>query len=250
MNCSGEGFFNATLYNTVQIQQRIEVSNQKSVTITGSGFPTLRAATLGTDESSAVADVGNFTGIFLVSGGSTLTMNALVLEGGRSKDGGAVVVLSSSSVHAFDCTFENNNATTGGAISARDSEVHIDGTTRFSNNSAEYGGSLSMYRSEVHIDGATIFSNNFAEHGGVGAGLEAFNRHMPASIQTKKVRKVIQVVEVVLEWRAVRGLGGAARTDCQDLARARPVKHEFGLEHLGVRVRLHTLADGGGRLIH
>ena len=114
MNCSGEGFFNATLYNTVQIQQRIEVSNQKSVTITGSGFPTLRAATLDTDESSAVADVGNFTGIFLVSGGSTLTMNALVLEGGRSKDGGAVVVLSSSSVHAFDCTFENNNATTGG----------------------------------------------------------------------------------------------------------------------------------------
>ena len=58
------------------------------------------------------------------------------------------------------------------------------------------------------------------------------------------------MVEVVPGWRAVRGLGGGARTDCQDLARARPVKHEFGREHLGVRVRLHTLADGGGRVVH
>ena len=118
MNCSGEGFFNATLYNSVQIQQRIEVSDQKTVTITGEGLPTISAATLDdaldSAESSAVTDVGNSIGIFLVSGGSTLTVNALVLEGGRSEDGGAVVVLSSSSMHVFDCTFKNNNATTGG----------------------------------------------------------------------------------------------------------------------------------------
>eukprot|EP00904_Undaria_pinnatifida_P007520 jgi/Undpi1/3899/HiC_scaffold_16.g07267.m1 len=119
MNCSGEGFFSATLYNSVQIQQRIEVSTRKTVNITGDGFPTISAATLDnaldSAESSAVTDVGNSTGIFLVSGGSTLTMKSLILDGGRSEDGGAVVVLSSSSMHVFDCTFKNNNATnTGG----------------------------------------------------------------------------------------------------------------------------------------
>ena len=38
--------------------------------------------------------------------------------------------------------------------------------------------------------------------------------------------------------------------DSQDLARVRPVKREFGLEHLGARVRLDTLANGGGRVVH
>ena len=31
---------------------------------------------------------------------------------------------------------------------------------------------------------------------------------------------------------------------------ARPVKRKFGLEYLGVRVSLHTLADGGSRGVH
>ena len=39
-------------------------------------------------------------------------------------------------------------------------------------------------------------------------------------------------------------------SECQDLVRARPVKRECGLEHVGVRTRLHTLADGGGRVVH
>ena len=36
----------------------------------------------------------------------------------------------------------------------------------------------------------------------------------------------------------------------QDLVSARSVKREFGLEHLGVGVPLHTLTDGGGRVVH
>ena len=85
---------------------------------------------------------------------------------------------------------------------------------------------------------------------GVGAGFVAFNRHTPTSIRTGQVGREVQIEEVAPEWRAVRGLGGGAGADSQDLAGARPVKREFGLEHLGVRVRLHTLADGGGRVVH
>ena len=85
---------------------------------------------------------------------------------------------------------------------------------------------------------------------GVGAGLSAFNRHTPTSTRTGKVGREIQIEKVAPGWQAVRRLGVGAGTDCQNLVRTRPVKREFGLEHLVVRVRLHTLADYGGRVIH
>ena len=85
---------------------------------------------------------------------------------------------------------------------------------------------------------------------GVGAGLAAFNCLTPTSVRTGQVGREVQIEEVATEWRAVRGLGGGAGADSHDLVRARPVKREFGLEHLGVRVRLHTLTDDGGRVAH
>ena len=85
---------------------------------------------------------------------------------------------------------------------------------------------------------------------GVGAGFAAFSRHTPTGVRTGQVGREVQIEEVALEWRAVRGLRGGAGTDCQNFVRARPVKRKFGLEHLGVRVRFHTLVDGGGRVVH
>ena len=84
----------------------------------------------------------------------------------------------------------------------------------------------------------------------VGAGLAAFDRHTPASIRTEQVGREVQIEEVLPEWRAVRGLGRGAGTNCKDFVRVRSVKRKFGLEYLGVRVSLHTLADGGGRVVH
>ena len=81
---------------------------------------------------------------------------------------------------------------------------------------------------------------------GVGAGLAAFNRHTPTSVRTRQGGREVQIEEVAPECRAVRGLGGGAGTDYQDLLGARPAKREFSLEQFGVRVRLLTLADGGG----
>ena len=85
---------------------------------------------------------------------------------------------------------------------------------------------------------------------GVGAGLAAFDRHTTASTRTGHVEVEVQIEEVMPEWRAVRGLGGGARANSQDFERARPVKRKFDLEYLGVRVSLHTLADGGSLVVH
>ena len=48
----------------------------------------------------------------------------------------------------------------------------------------------------------------------------------------------------------VRGVSGGAGGNCEDFVGARPVERELGLETLGVRVRLHNLADGGSRIVH
>ena len=85
---------------------------------------------------------------------------------------------------------------------------------------------------------------------GVGAGFAALDGLTPTSVRTGQVGRGIQIEEVAPERRTVRGLGGGAGTDCQDLVRVRPFKCEFGLEYLGVGVRLHTLADGRGRIVH
>ena len=114
MNCTGQGVFNVTLYSSVQVNRRIEVSNQKRVHITVSGFPTIRAEPRDNELLSAFPDAGTTSGIFLVSNQSTLSINALVLEGGYAEDGGGVAVLASSSLHAFACTFKNNSAAAGG----------------------------------------------------------------------------------------------------------------------------------------
>ena len=85
---------------------------------------------------------------------------------------------------------------------------------------------------------------------GVGAAFAALDGHTPTSVRTGQVGREIQIEEVAPERRTVRGLGGGAGTDCQDLVRARPVERKFGLEYLGVGVRFHTLEDGRGRIVH
>ena len=85
---------------------------------------------------------------------------------------------------------------------------------------------------------------------GFGAGLAAFDRHTPASIRTGKVGRKVQIEEVIPEWRTVRSLHRGAWANGQNFVRTRPIKSKFGLEHLGVRVSLHTLVDGGSRVVH
>lgn len=118
MNCSGPGEFNVAWHNSLQLDSRIEVSSRKHVTITGSsstGIPTVTAAPHDdTTDNATSNDPGNISGIFLVSNGSTLTMNNMALDGGYSEDGGAVTVLGSSYLNVIDCIFTNNHASRNG----------------------------------------------------------------------------------------------------------------------------------------
>ncbi|CAM9817102.1 unnamed protein product, partial [Laminaria digitata] len=81
----------------------------KNLTITG-------CSTLVTGRPGAEIDAGNTTGLFSVSGGSTLRLQNLLLKGGSSEDGGGVDVRSSSSLYVVDCSFVNNSASAGGKI--------------------------------------------------------------------------------------------------------------------------------------
>ena len=92
-------------------------------------------------------------------------------------------------------------------------------------------------------------SGNVAAVVWVGAGLAAFDRYTPASIRTGQVGRKVQKEEVIPEWRTVR-LHRGAWANGQNFVRTRPIKSVFGPEHLGVRVSLHSLADGGSRVVH
>lgn len=109
MNCTGDGTFDVTWTGTVPVTKVVEVSRQKQLTVTGS------SQALG-DSSSDVMDAGNSTGIFVVSNGSTLILNYMVLEGGISPAGAAIDARDYSSVRVLGCAFTNNDATTGGEI--------------------------------------------------------------------------------------------------------------------------------------
>ena len=120
INCTGEGVFDVTWYDTVQIEQTIAVSDQKSVTVTGSNSPTASTGESDPDEPVATIDGGNTTGLFRVSDGSILTLNNVVLNGGYSEDNGGAVTVSFGSLNVFGCAFANNQALLyGGEVTIR-----------------------------------------------------------------------------------------------------------------------------------
>ena len=120
INCTGEGFFDVTWYDSVQIEQAIVVPAQKSVTITGSNSPTASTGESEPNEPVATIDGGNTTRLFRVSDGSILTLNNLVLNGGYSESNGGGVTVSSGSLNVFGCAFANNQALSfGGEVSTR-----------------------------------------------------------------------------------------------------------------------------------
>lgn len=109
INCTGKGSFDVIWTGTLPLLQTIELSDTKNLTITGSTYSTLLTGSLG-----AGIDAGNTTGLFAVSGGSTLRLQNLVLKGGSAEDGGGVDVRSSSTVNVVGCSFLNNSASIGG----------------------------------------------------------------------------------------------------------------------------------------
>lgn len=113
--CRVSGVFNVTWYNSLNIYQRIEISDHKNLTVTGIGFPTIRSALIDDEDIDIAIDMGSSTtGLFRVQNASSLILNQLRIEGGSSDHGGAVSAVSSSLLYVHHCEFTNNNATNGG----------------------------------------------------------------------------------------------------------------------------------------
>lgn len=114
LNCTGRGNFYITWYSSLQIGKRIDVSSETNITVTGSGFPTIRGAVNDDNDAGGSVTTGTATGIFSVSKSSTLRLNNLALEGGYASSGGAVSVTSSSFLVVSGSTFANNHAWNNG----------------------------------------------------------------------------------------------------------------------------------------
>lgn len=114
LKCTGGGDFNVTWYSSLPLDQTIEVSDMKNMTITGSGSPVIYRGLGGDTFDSTFLDDGSGTALFSVSDGSTLSLINLVLKGGEAENGGAVDLLSSSSLYVHGCNFAQNNASDGG----------------------------------------------------------------------------------------------------------------------------------------
>lgn len=114
LKCTGGGDFNVTWYSNLTLGQTIEVSYLTSVTITGSGSPVIHGGLGGDTYGSAFLDGESGTALFSVSDGATLSLVNLILVGGKSGNGGAVALFSSSSLYVYGCNFALNNASDGG----------------------------------------------------------------------------------------------------------------------------------------
>lgn len=115
-NCTGQGSFHVRWDRSLTLDQRVDIPSNKNVTITGSGFPTIRGG-LGVDErdeESIIDRENGTTGVFSVANESTLLLSHLMFAGGRAEDGGAVYLYPSSTLFVSDCTFSNNKASYGG----------------------------------------------------------------------------------------------------------------------------------------
>lgn len=114
VSCTGEGYFDINWNGSVKIEQTIDISNRKTVAISGSNGLASSSEVDGKWPTGAVINGGQNAGIFNVSNESILILHNLVLEEGYSEAGGAVSACASSSLHVFSCTFRNNIAIDGG----------------------------------------------------------------------------------------------------------------------------------------
>lgn len=120
LSCTGAGIFNVTWHGTVTVQQMINVTGGSHLTVTQAQIDSSGSTGDGLD-GAAVVEAGTSTGLFLVSGGSALTLVDLELTGGNAYKGGAVTAVADSALErdsnrftAVGCTFTANTATFGG----------------------------------------------------------------------------------------------------------------------------------------
>lgn len=126
LECTGATSFVVTWVGSVIVKRSIVVSGGSSLTVTGSGWINSSAVedqtgnTAGSSIEGSSIDGGGSVGIFIVSGGSTLALQDIVLQHGNSSRGGAISAKASNSstgqnaISITDCLFLRNNGTSSG----------------------------------------------------------------------------------------------------------------------------------------
>ncbi|MEP5729812.1 MAG: hypothetical protein ABJL67_10645, partial [Sulfitobacter sp.] len=88
LNCTGPGVYNVSVHGRLEIERKINISEQKIVNITGSADDDFKSTS--NPSGYTVVSAVHTTGMFSVSNGSTLIITRLTLEGGSSVEGGTV----------------------------------------------------------------------------------------------------------------------------------------------------------------
>lgn len=101
--CPGSTQLMVDWYGQIEISRSLNLRNGSALNITGLDAAVIKGN--GTDR------------LFTVSGGATLSLESITIEGGRAPDGeygGAISANESSNLNLHNCSFMNNNATLGG----------------------------------------------------------------------------------------------------------------------------------------
>lgn len=119
LNCTGGGGFSVIWYGSVVVNQIFQVTDGKSLTVTGFGSSPSLSQDVDTSTAAIIGQsIAVGVGMFCVSGASTLTLDNLVLQGAYSEDlleygdAGVIKVQGSDGVsqtiNVIDCHFTDN----------------------------------------------------------------------------------------------------------------------------------------------
>ena len=121
LKCTGSGEFNVTWHGSVPLKQTLNVTEGISLTVTGTDSSRFSKDGYGDTATIDGGSITSQTGIFHVSGASTLTLDNLVLQGGKSTTvggGGGVEAHGHDhghpTVNAIDSSFIRNNGSIAG----------------------------------------------------------------------------------------------------------------------------------------
>lgn len=119
LKCDGGGRFEVSWLGKVVIGETIEVFGGSILAVTGSDNSSLAVNAETETSTASTIDGGGMVRIFNVSGESTLTLQGLVLQGGSSTFGGAVLAHSpdfnattdtGNTIKITNCSFLDNQA--------------------------------------------------------------------------------------------------------------------------------------------
>ena len=138
---------------TVTIPFTAQIVIDKDLTINGAGVITF--------------DGGNTTHFFTVNGGITLTVDGITFQNGNATFGGAIFNNTGGTLTITNSTFSGNSASFGGAIFNNTSGTLTISTSTFSGNSATLdGGAIFNNTSGTLTISTSTFSGNSASFGG------------------------------------------------------------------------------------